>query len=141
MVLDPNKILENVTSSIDENVYSRQESETDRTSRHLADMQSDNVLSKNIRPILTLVLLATWSALHIASMFTTVQVESLYSADAALMAAIGFYFSSRGLEKITSKKSAAAIQIEKLRTKAEIKQTRKDKRKQRKHANYTKPPG
>ena len=123
---DPTKIVEKITESIDDNIYSRQESEEDRTDRHLADMQSDNPLAKMIRPVLALLITLVWVVLHIYALYGTVQVEALYSADAALMTALGFYFSSRGLEKITKNKSAAAVRITKMNARAERRRKRRN---------------
>ncbi len=128
---DPTKLIEKGLDTFDDAHYSRGESEADRTSRHLADMQSDNKLSKLIRPLIALIILAVWVALHISSLFIVVKIDSLYSVDAALMAALGFYFSSRGYEKITAKKTAAAIQISKINAKT----NRRLSRKRRKHGN------
>jgi len=129
-MIDPNKIVDKVTEAADDNIYSRQESESDRSDRHLADMQSDNGFAKIIRPLITCALLTVWVLAHVAALWKEVPVEILHSADAALMTAIGFYFSSRGLEKITKRKNAAAVKIEVQRQRHE----RKMERKRRKNA-------
>ena len=133
MIADPTKLVEKGLETFDDAHYSRGESEADRTSRHLADMQSDNKLSKLIRPLIALIILVVWVAVHISSLFVLVSSDSLYSVDAALMAALGFYFSSRGYEKVVAKKTAAAIQISKINARTE----RKLKRRRRRHGNDT----
>ena len=126
MSVDPGKIISDVTKAVDDNVYSRQESEKDRTDRHLADMQSDNKFAKIIRPLITCALLTVWVLAHVTALWKDVPVEILHSADAALMTAIGFYFSSRGLEKITKRKNAAAIKLERQRQRHDRKMKRKN---------------
>lgn len=129
---DPTKLVGEVLEGVDDNIYSRQESEADRTSRHLADMTSDNKLAKMIRPMLALGLFVVWATLMVSSIFTKVEPEALYSSTAAMMAAIGFYFESRRAEKINAKKASAGIQIEKMRTRHEIRLEKKQARRNRK---------
>jgi hypothetical protein len=45
-----------------------------------------------------------------------------------LTSAIGFYFYSKRSERITAKKMAASIQVEKIRAKFDVRQARKDAR-------------
>jgi len=133
-MIDPTKILDTVAEGVDDNIYSRQESEVDRTSRHLADMTSDNPLAKMVRPLLALGLFVVWATLMIASIFKPVEAEAIYSSTAAMMAAIGFYFESRRAEKINAKKASAGIQIEKMRTRHDIKMEKKQNRRQKRRA-------
>jgi hypothetical protein len=71
------------------------------TKRHVADMASDSWLSKNIRPLMLICLFSAYTVFSVASVFDfeakTVYVELLGQWG---MLAFGFYFGSRGAEKI-----------------------------------------
>jgi len=68
------------------------------TDRHKADMRSDSWLSKNIRPM-TLVYLM---ALFTIAFFTDVDLEVLSLLKQLMMTVFVFYFGSRTLDKFTS---------------------------------------
>lgn len=74
------------------------------TSRHLADMQSDSWLSKNIRPSVLIFLLFAYSGFAVASIFgwetRGAYVELLGQWGMLVMS---FYFGGRTLEKIADK--------------------------------------
>jgi hypothetical protein len=129
-IVDPTKIINDVVETIDDNVYSRAEHEADLTSRLLIDQQSDNWLSKAIRPIITLWAMAINSVIWAGLLFTpnTVDDTVVITAGGVLTSAIGFYFYSKRSERITAKKMAASIQIEKIRAKSDVRQARKDAR-------------
>jgi hypothetical protein len=71
------------------------------TKRHTADMASDSWLSKNIRPLMLICLFSAYTVFSVASVFDyeakTAYVELLGQWG---MLAFGFYFGSRGAEKI-----------------------------------------
>jgi hypothetical protein len=71
------------------------------TKRHTADMASDSWLSKNIRPLMLICLFSAYTVFSIASVFDyeakTAYIELLGQWG---MLAFGFYFGSRGAEKI-----------------------------------------
>ena len=71
------------------------------TKRHQADMASDSWLSKNIRPMMIIALFLAYIVFATASAFDldtkTAYVELLGQWG---MLAFGFYFSSRGFEKV-----------------------------------------
>ena len=79
------------------------EMEQELTERHKADMNSDSWMSKNIRPMVLVYLMVAWTVFAGFSLYEqsvdTAYVDMLRQM---LMAAFGFYFTSRGLEKITS---------------------------------------
>ena len=129
-IVDPTKIIDDVAEAIDDNVYSRAEHEADLTSRLLIDQQSDNWLSKAIRPIITLWAMAINSIIWVGLLFTanTVDDTVVITAGGVLTSAIGFYFYSKRSERITAKKMAASIQVEKIRAKFNVRQERKDAR-------------
>ena len=81
------------------------------TDRHNNDMTSDSWLSKNIRPLALAFLTATTILLAYLTIFvdlTTLQVTSLEAwlplLTNLLMLVYGFYFGSRGIEKIMKMK-------------------------------------
>jgi hypothetical protein len=80
------------------------------TKRHEADMASDSWLSKNIRPMMLIALFVAYVGFALASVFDldtkTAYVDLLGQWG---MLAFGFYFGSRGAEKVAeiwSKKNA-----------------------------------
>lgn len=77
--------------------------ESELTRRHQADMTSDSWLSKNVRPLVLVYLMAAWTIFAGFSMYS-LAVDSAYvdMLKDMLMAAFGFYFVSRGAEKITA---------------------------------------
>ena len=76
------------------------------SARHLADMQSDSWLSKNIRPMTLIFILAMYSLLSISSGFDFVVTESYVQLLGQWgMLIMSFYFSGRTLEKLMALKS------------------------------------
>lgn len=76
--------------------------ERELSNRHKADMASDSWLSKNIRPLVLVYLMIAWTIFAGFSLFSfEASPEYLEMLKQMLMAAFGFYFVSRGLEKIT----------------------------------------
>jgi hypothetical protein len=71
------------------------------TKRHVADMASDSWLSKNIRPMMLIALFVAYVGFALASVFDfdtkTAYVDLLGQWG---MLAFGFYFGSRGAEKV-----------------------------------------
>jgi len=134
-VIDVDKIINSVGTQVDNNTESSEERQATLTERLKIDATSPFRLPQLIRPILAL-----WSALT----FTTAQIYCLYaglvggvevmSANSAIMLGIiGFYFNSRRNEKINAKKTEAAIKIEEIRVKAEVKKDRKEARRDRRN--------
>lgn len=80
----------------------------DVTARHSADMTSDSWMSKNIRPIVLATTLGAYLILvFVAAFLLPLDRAELVTALVAgvstvLMAQVGFYFSGRSGEKITS---------------------------------------
>lgn len=77
--------------------------EQELTNRHAADMASDSWLSKNIRPLALVFLLGTVSVLalfdgNIGEFAVGDSYVELYRQ--LLLLAFGFYFGSRGIEKV-----------------------------------------
>ncbi|WP_430415812.1 3TM-type holin [Marinobacter adhaerens] len=77
--------------------------ESELTERLKTDMSSDSWLSKNIRPLVLVYLMGAWTLFAGFSLYEQ-QVDAAYveMLKQMLMAAFGFYFVSRGAEKITT---------------------------------------
>ncbi len=89
--------------------------EKERTARHASDMKSDSWLSKNIRPMSLIFLLGFVSILSLTDgnlqwaygpeadiklWEFDIRAEYITLYQSLLLMAFGFYFSSRGLEKL-----------------------------------------
>lgn len=127
-MLDPTKLVDDISKGIDDNVFSEEERAEMLTRRLEIDANSDNQLAKMIRPLITLISCAVWVFIHVFAVFKEVPSEAMYSADAAFMTCIGFYFDSRRREKINQRKTMAAIQIDKQRAKIERADARLERR-------------
>lgn len=117
---------------VDDFTESAEERQATLTLRHKHDMNSDNWLSKSIRPISLLVLLALQIAIVILSAFSyNVDPVIVGQHGILLSAAFGFYFSSRKAEKVAAQNAKASIEVEKIKVKSDIRQQRKELRHQR----------
>ena len=130
-MIDPLKIIDKATEVLDDNVYSEQESQQERTERLRIDMQSDNPIAKIIRPVVTLIVSLVWSFAMVFSFFRTAPAEVIYSISAVFTMCIGFYFHSRRQEKIAANKTNAAIKLEAIKTKHELREDKRDSRQER----------
>ena len=131
-MIDVLKAADKILDAVDDNVYSEQESQQERTERLRIDMQSDNPIAKIIRPVVTLMTGLVWSFAMVFSFFETAPSEVVYSVSAVFTMCIGFYFHSRRQEKIAAKKTDAAIKIEAMKTKHELREEKRDNRQERK---------
>jgi len=76
--------------------------EKEITSRHAADMQSDSWLSKNIRPLLTIFSLVLYTIFSIKDGNIgnfNIQNQYVDLLGQIVIMSLGFYFTSRGIEK------------------------------------------
>lgn len=78
--------------------------EAERTKRHSADMASDSWLSKNIRPFVLLGLSAIYMLIVVSDSIDTLKfnVPEAHQGtlNSMLLSVYGFYFVSRGIEKV-----------------------------------------
>lgn len=79
-----------------------QAQEAELTKRLQADMASDSWLSKNVRPLVLVFLLTLYTLFAGFSMYFTISPEYVQMLKEMLTAAFGFYFVSRGIEKVTT---------------------------------------
>ena len=122
-MIDVNELVEDVTGSLD------QITENQQTKRQQIDATSQFMLPHLIRPIISLIVLFMQILIFVAVFFKVeVPDDLIYEVGALNMATIGFYFNSRRNEKINAKKTEAAIKIESIRAKAEVKEERRDNR-------------
>jgi len=134
-MVDVEKIVDKVANTVDENILTEEERAEILTKRLEIDANSDNRLAKMIRPLITLVACAVWVFVHCVAVFREVPSEVMYSADAAFMTCIGFYFDARRREKVAQRKAMAAIQIDKQRAKIERQEARVRRRLLRRQKN------
>lgn len=130
-MIDPLKAADKIIDAVDDNYLSEQESEDIRTDRQRIDMESDNPMAKVIRPVVTLMTGLVWSFAIVFSFFKQAPPEAIYSASAVFTSCVAFYFHSRRQEKIAAKKTDAAIKIEAMKTKHELREDKRDSRAQR----------
>ena len=132
MIVDPLKAADKLIDAVDDNVYSEQESQEERTERLRIDMESNSPMAKIIRPLITLISALVWAFAIVYSFFKTADPIALASASSVFITCIGFYFHSRRQEKINAKKSDAAIKIERMKTRHELREEKRDARAERK---------
>lgn len=109
--------------------------------RHLVDMNSDNRLSKAIRPIVTIFSGVVWGFVTVWAMVQgSVNWEVYGIASSPFLSCIGWYFESRKREKIAAQNVKGNIELEKLRVKSDLRneskslkaEIRSERRKERK---------
>lgn len=131
-------ILKNVTdglNTVDKFHESGQERSKTLSDRHKVDMASDSWLSKSIRPLTLLVLLAVVSIIGLMSAFGKHADPMIMGQLVALLGtAIGFYFQSKKNERIAEKNASANIKLERMRAKNDIKTTKRELRHERRQA-------
>lgn len=129
-------LIKNIGGLVDkaDNLYQDdQERDLILNDRHKIDMQSDSKLSKMVRPLTVLVLLFLQVVIALFSMFGYHAHEIIVIEHGVLLSgALGFYFNSRKAEKTARENAQANIEIEKIKTRHEIKQERKESRHERK---------
>lgn len=128
-MINPIEIIDKATDVLDDNIQSQQEIENERTERLELDMASDNQLSKMIRPIITIYSGLIWGVVNLLAIWFEVNDGLLWSVGGVFSACIGFYFNSKRQERITEKKNAAAIKLEMMKTRADIRQEKRLSRK------------
>ena len=131
--IDIDGIVEDVTGVVDKAITNEQ------SARHQVDATSPFMLPQIIRPIIALVCLFMQILVFVA-VFLKIEVpeDLIYEVGALNLATIGFYFNSRRNEKINAKKTEAAIKIETIRARADIREERKDNRQERRTARREK---
>jgi len=135
-IVDINKALSDVTNLVDDSFESADERQQTNTERQRIDLTSPYKLPHLIRPIITLWSMGLFTFVVVFGAITGESDPYIIGAVASVMfSAIGFYFDSRKREKIAykqamteTKKAEAAIKIETIRAKMEVKEDKKDSR-------------
>jgi|GEM_PF-5795681 len=132
-MIDIDKIINSVGTQVDNNSESGEERQATLTERLRIDSTSPFKLPQLIRPILAMWSAVTYSAAQIFCIYKGLidGLEIMTANSAIMLGVIGFYFNSRRNEKINAKKTEAAIDIEKIRAKAEIRRDRRAARKEK----------
>lgn len=137
-MIDPTKLVDNITKTVDDNVFSQQEIAEMHTRRLEIDANSDSWVAKAIRPFVTALTGAVWAFVLIASVYRKVPAEAMYASSAAFMTCIGFYFDARRREKVEKRKALAAIKIDAQRAdieRADARVMRRLRRRQARRSN------
>jgi len=131
--------VEGAGNAIDKNTTTQQEIDQELTTRHKNDMQSDNWLSKSIRPLTLLIFVSLQIFIIVASSYN-IKFEPTIIAQHGLMTmtALGFYFRSRQIEKIAKENVKGNIELEKQREKTERQKARQAARLERIEARRNK---
>lgn len=131
-MIDPLEAADKIINAVDDNVYSEQESQGERTERLRIALNSDSWLPKVARPFITILVALVWAYVMVNPFDKEIADVVVYNVNGAFFVVIGFYFHSRRAEKIASKKTDAAIKIEQLKTRHELREERRDARAERK---------
>jgi hypothetical protein len=142
-----NKGLETITKSVDDNIYSAEEQDKEITERLRIDNATGSLIPMLVRPVSfgwSILNLSVTQVMIVILAFkymndptaVIIGVSATWSGLVGMMAK--FYFQSRGNEKIErlkaiteSKKIEAAIKIEAIKNKVELKEEVKDNRAER----------
>jgi hypothetical protein len=142
--LDIDNAINKSLSFVDDAFESQDEAQKQSTRRLELDMSSKFILPHIIRPIITLWAMSLYSYLAIYAMHNSlVDIWIVLAATGTILsAAVSFYFHNKTIEKKhmamlmsqekqSKEKVDAAIKIEYLKTRAGLKQEKKDKRQAR----------
>ena len=132
-MIDLIKGIGTAANTADKFVYTEGERQQALSSRHERDMNSDNWLSKSIRPMTLIILLSLQVIMVVLSAFGYhVDQTIVLQNGGLLMAAFGFYFNSRKAEKVAAQNAKANLEIQKEKTRTQTKELRKEARFDRK---------
>lgn len=136
-------LVSKVGDAADKNFESGEERQQQLTARHAADMASDSWLSKNVRPMTLIFLMACELAIVIGSLFgAEIDIAITSQVGTLLFGAFSWYFYSKKGEriadkqvssniKIAEKNAAANVEIKKMEIKELNKQNRREDRRRR----------
>lgn len=147
---DINKAISDVAESVDDNIYSGEEQDKEKTERLRIDNTSKFIAPHLVRPLTfawSVLMLSITNFIIIYLAFKKMEGVELFAAIAAVSTTwsglVGmmskFYFQSRGNEKIEFKKALiedkkieAAIKIEKIRVGLEVNEAKHELKEERK---------
>jgi len=127
------KIVANITKSVDDNIESSEERQATLTERHKIDANIDSWLPRNIRPLtLVFLMLMMFGMLAMnAYRFITIDPKMYDLVQYLSLAAFSFYFGGRSWEKTIEKKEANRSKAEVIKAKAAAKELKEGGRHQR----------
>lgn len=127
MIKDLISSVTSVAGVADKFTESAQERAKTLDGRHATDMAGDNWLSKSVRPLTLVVLMALQVLIVLLSAFGLEISETIIIQHGILLSgAFGFYFNSRKAEKISARNAVANIQMEKLKVRHIVRSERKE---------------
>lgn len=123
-IVDVNKLVGDLTTAADDMFESGEERNEALTDRHSMDMINGTWLTKNIRPLTLLSLLLYWLVLLPVLQYMGVEVPEVQvkAVEYLSMTSFGFYFGSRGAEKVQVIKA----KMERKRERREARRAKKD---------------
>ena len=137
-IFNANKAIEDVGKFADDSFESGEERQKALTERLRIDSSSPFKLPHLVRPIVTLTLLFFQLIIFVAIFFGIEVPESVvYEVGALNGVAIGFYFNSRKAEKVMEKKAIAAIKVEEIKVKEEVRKEKVAEKINRKESRRT----
>lgn len=109
-----NELIETTGKVADELLESGEERQAELSARHEMDMINGSWLTKNIRPLTLLSLLVFWIVIIPVLKSFGVQVDAnvVNAVEMLSLTAFGFYFGSRGFEKVNTMRARADIRRE-----------------------------
>jgi positive regulator of sigma E activity len=123
---------EKIGEAVDRNTESGEERSAELSARHAVDMASDSWLSKNVRPMTLIYLLALQTLLIVLlAVNITVPEVAWVQVGILLGSVVGFYFNSKKMERITEKRVTAAINIERMRNAQRIEDLKLERKEQK----------
>jgi hypothetical protein len=135
MIKDLLKALPTGGKIVDDLTESGEERQAVLSERHRLDMNSDNPLSKSIRPIATLWTGLIWGVVTLIAIVRGSVDWDIYAiASGPFVTCISFYFESRKREKMAAQNAQANVQMENLKLKHDQKIERKEVRQDRRNA-------
>ncbi len=129
-ILDkPGDTIDRFGNQADKFIATDEEREGWISERHEVDMKSDNWLSKSVRPITLLWLMAILTAIVVleATIKATIPTDTKIMIGGLTVSVIGFYFDSKKQERIAEKNAEGNLKLQKMRFRQERKERRKDK--------------
>ena len=133
MNVDLTKLVPDVGKIVDDVLTTDEERLSSIDNRHSLDMQSDSLIAKAVRPILSFI----YTALYVYLVLVAVNsgavgiAAAIATTGGIALAIVGFYFTGRTKNKAVTLQAKAAIEITKLKLKQTLSEERKEARRER----------
>ena len=130
---DLTKGIESLANVADGFHESSEEINEQLTERHETDMNSDNWLSKSIRPMMVIGLFTLMVFIVVADAFgKEIDLDTKITVGTLFTTALSFYFRSKQFERVAQKNAEANLKMEKLKFREERRNQRQQRRLERK---------